>query len=391
VSDLTVTRMDDEVYARFTVPRQNVDNVGPADIARVELYAITADRALQGQDPDDVRERATLVASELVRPPLPPPPESKEGARIPALPPAPGVDQGAVVVMREPLTAETRVPVDVPDVEDRRPAVPTAGDVPRPLVLPAESAGLQRYYFVIGVTRRGREGPASGFVPAPLGPTSSAPGRPEITVDEQSMTIRWAPAADARGSTEATTADVLPSRPVVPGPPATTYDVYEVSKDPVALNASPSLPTPLTPAPVGALEFSQTGITLGKQRCFVVRPVDIVSGIHVRGPSSSVACASFADTFLPGAPGKLGAVATSGMISLIWEPSAAKDLAGYLVLRGDSPDATLTPLMSEPIRETTYRDGSVRPDVRYVYAVVAVDTAGNRSTESNRIEETARP
>ena len=38
---------------------------------------------------------------------------------------------------------------------------------------------------------------------------------------------------------------------------------------------------------------------------------------------------------------------------------------------------------------TTYRDETVKPGVRYIYAVVAVDKAGNRSAESNRVEETA--
>ena len=35
-------------------------------------------------------------------------------------------------------------------------------------------------------------------------------------------------------------------------------------------------------------------------------------------------------------------------------------------------------------------DDTVRPASRYTYAVVAVDKAGNRSAESNRVEETAR-
>ena len=66
------------------------------------------------------------------------------------------------------------------------------------------------------------------------------------------------------------------------------------------------MPTPLTPAPIGALEFAQSDITLGTERCFVVRPVDIVNGIHVRGPASPVVCASFADTFPPRAAKRAG-------------------------------------------------------------------------------------
>jgi fibronectin type 3 domain-containing protein len=181
----------------------------------------------------------------------------------------------------------------------------------------------------------------------------------------------------------------LPSRSVVAGPPATTYDVYEVKKDSAAGNVSPAMLAPLTPAPLGTLEFSQP-ITLGAERCFVVRPVDILAGVHVRGPASPVACASFADTFAPAPAGRLDTAATAGRISLIWEASPAEDLAGYIVLRGEGADATLTPLNPKPIAETTYTDDSVKPGVQYTFAVVAVDKAGNRSTESNRVQETAR-
>ena len=103
-----------------------------------------------------------------------------------------------------------------------------------------------------------------------------------------------------------------------------------------------------------------------------------------------MACASFEDTFPPASPGRLDAVATPGTISLIWEASDAADLAGYHVLRGEAGSATLTDLTTEPVLATSYRDESVKPGVRYIYAVIAIDKAGNRSAESNRVEETAR-
>ena len=50
------------------------------------------------------------------------------------------------------------------------------------------------------------------------------------------------------------------------------------------------------------------------------------------------------------------------------------------------------PITPTPIRETTYRDTTVTPGVRYVYAIVAVDraTPPNMSPQSTRVEETAR-
>jgi len=58
-------------------------------------------------------------------------------------------------------------------------------------------------------------------------------------------------------------------------------------------------------------------------------------------------------------------------------------------------DEDLAPVRIFRVRylsETTFRDTSVQVGVRYVYAVIAVDTANpaNRSPESARTEETAR-
>nr|MBA3948794.1 hypothetical protein [Acidobacteriota bacterium] len=52
----------------------------------------------------------------------------------------------------------------------------------------------------------------------------------------------------------------------------------------------------------------------------------------------------------------------------------------------------LAPLFAAPITDAMYKDATIEAGKRYVYAVVAVDTAtpANRSAESNRVEETGR-
>jgi len=394
-ADFSVSRIEDDVYVQFTVPGLNVDGIGPADIARVELYAVTAEREPRlgdQMDFDDLRLLSTLVASEQVRRPTPPVPPVKEGfPPIPLPPPGPGVDQGTVVVVLDSLTPAARMSVPLPEPDAPRTGAALELDLARPLVAPLDGdGGPQRYYYSVGVSPRGRYGPPTAFVPAPLGNTSGAPPEPQLTVDETSWTIRWEAPSGARGSIDPPEPGLLPSRPIVPGPAPTTFDVYEVPRNAPA-DGPPAVPAPVTPAPVGTREFTHANSTLGVERCFYVRPVDIVNGVHVRGPASPTICASFADTFPPSPAGNLDAVAVPAAISLIWEPSPAIDLAGYLVLRGDAGSATLTPLMEAPISELSYRDGSVRSGLRYIYAIVAVDKSGNRSPESNRIEETARP
>ena len=83
------------------------------------------------------------------------------------------------------------------------------------------------------------------------------------------------------------------------------------------------------------------------------------------------------------------AIPSDGAINLIWEPNTEKDLAGYLVLRGTAAAGTLEPITPAPIQETSFKDG-VQPGVAYVYAVKAVDRAGNESPLSARVTETAR-
>ncbi len=114
--------------------------------------------------------------------------------------------------------------------------------------------------------------------------------------------------------------------------------------------------------------------------------------MDVEGPASAPGCVTPRDTFPPPAPGALEAVAGASVISLIWEAVDAPDLAGYLVFRGTAPGEATTPLTPEPIGATSFEDRTVTAGVRYVYVVVAVDSATpvNRSLPSNRAEETAR-
>ena len=73
-------------------------------------------------------------------------------------------------------------------------------------------------------------------------------------------------------------------------------------------------------------------------------------------------------------------------------PLREADLGGYLVLRGEAPGDTLSPLTPAPIPDTSFNDTTVRRGGTYVYEVVAVDkeTPPNRSAASNRVEETIR-
>jgi len=415
VTTVTPQRVGDDVYVSFAVPSTNTDGQKPADIGTIEVYAVTADRAPATEKQRDV---ATLIATLPVRPILPDLPVSSNGTPPPPIPLPPGVDQAASVAVKETLTAEVRVPIELP-IEKPVIKLESTSDTTEPfgaLVAPPPSVLPHRHYFVVAISPRGRKSPPSTPVSAPLETGSSAPGAPIVTNTASEMRITWPPSPDARSATillpptvkpvpgaNATPGNITPRVPTPLAPlvakslgfntQATTYNIYEVAQTPATVDPfATRLPAPLTPTPVADTEYAVKGVAFGVERCFEVRPVDQIFGATVIGPASPRTCFTAKDSFPPTAPKSLAAIAGSGVINLIWDANTESDLAGYIVLRGEAPGDTLQPVTKEPVTVTSYRDESVKVGVRYVYAVIAVDRAvpANVSPQSNRAEETAR-
>jgi len=418
VTAVTPQRIGGDVYLSFTVPDTNADGQTPADIAAVDVYGITS---IVAPETEEQRDAASLIATLPVRAILPELPVPANGSPPPPLPVPPGVDRGAAVAVKEALTEESRKVVELPPGGSLRAQPPVDPDdeelvnrVAGPLVAPPPAELPRRHYFVIAKSPRGRESVPSTPVSVPLEAGSSAPGAPVVTHTASDITITWTAPPDARASTfqlppsvkpTSGAANVSPSNPtpkVVPpltakslgfNSEATTYHVYDVTaaatgaaEDPYAI----TVPAAITPAPIADTEFAIKGVGFDVERCFEVRPVDRIFGAVVIGPASPRTCITPKDTYPPAAPRSLAAIAGAGVINLIWDANGEGDLAGYLVLRGAAPGDTLQPVTPEPVAVTSYRDETVTPGTRYVYVVVAVDRAGNRSEQSNRAEETAR-
>ncbi len=133
---------------------------------------------------------------------------------------------------------------------------------------------------------------------------------------------------------------------------------------------------------VAGIEFEHGGLEFGKEQCYVVRGVQSIQNVSIETEPSAKTCVTPTDTFAPQTPRDLRAVAEPGAINLVWEPNTEADLAGYIVWRGEAPGDTLVPITPQPIRDASYRDTDAKPGVRYIYAVVAVDSATKRNSSA---------
>jgi hypothetical protein len=406
VDSLAAHRQGSTVRLQLTLPSTNQDKTTPADLERVEIYGFTeraedVDRR-RIPTPRDLRRLATLVTEIEVRPP-PPPRRSSEGEdetdEPPEPPPPEPTDlrpgQGDTVSAVEELTEATLVPVSLPRAKQEKPAGQApVRDVEPPKVVapvltqPVTSPPLIRTYIAIPISSRNRDGAPTSRVMVPLGVSVIAPPAPSLAHTKEEIEVSWEPPQGAPGRIQAPPEKGdLRSRPVLGQSSVYTYNVYESADESAATGVEPLNRRPLEEPP-----YADARIEFGARRCYVIRSVFSFGGVRIESDPSPPACITPADTFAPAAPAGLAAVGSEGGISLIWEPATEADLAGYLVLRGEAGSETLQPLTPAPIRETTYRDTDVRPGVRYAYAVVAVDNAtpANRSTESERVEESAR-
>jgi large repetitive protein len=85
----------------------------------------------------------------------------------------------------------------------------------------------------------------------------------------------------------------------------------------------------------------------------------------------------------PITPTALNARVDGGDVRLTWQASASADIRGYIVLRTDATGAVVR-VNTVPVNATTYVD-SGRPDMTYLYQVLAVNTDNNESAATTSV------
>jgi hypothetical protein len=379
VRDMTARRVGSDVFVKLTLPARNVDTSTPVNLGRVELYGYTG---LSAPPPTRFTTVAALVGT--VEPPA---------------------QTGEVATLRDTLMPDELVPGPAP----ARVGGPGGPAIPGTAVPTADARGsMKRFYMAIAFSDRGRPGPPSPVIELPLTPVPDAPLEVRAAYTADAVILTWEPSGGVVGflldRALPPAASPLDDPPLVGregtlpvGP--TTYNVYrETAPDPSAPPVAESAPmaappVPLNPTPIASFGFTDALRIDGRQRCYTVTAVRGTGDRAIEGGPSAPACVTPVDTFPPTPPAGVSPIASDGEISLVWEANSEPDLRGYVVLRGEAGDATLTPVTDQVVQETRFTDRSVRPGVTYVYAVTAVDTRlpqPNVSAESERVEVTAR-
>ena len=92
------------------------------------------------------------------------------------------------------------------------------------------------------------------------------------------------------------------------------------------------------------------------------------------------------DRYPPAPPTGLIVFAEPGRARVLWEPSVATDLAGYLVYRRTTDGSGFDRLTAEPGLELEYLDEAVASGRGYSYYVSAVDLSGNESEAGETVD-----
>lgn len=340
VKDLTVVQQGPRLLLSFTYPTVTPAGTALAGISAVEIWSVSRVAPAGKPGPIDAREFGNVAK----------PVQKVEGADLTS------ATSGSRIDIALPLPPTLLTP-PTPAATIPAPATPPAATTPAPPAGPQPQAG---YFAVRTFGKNGDRSELSNIVSlAPTAPPAS-PARVTVTARGDGVLVEWI-------SVEGT---------------VTGYNVYRRGAQERA-NAKPV-------HTAGAQEKSWLDSTARFGQSYIYG----VTALSQTQPPIESAIASehevrYVDRFAPPAPTELVALAETGRVRLVWRPSEAEDVAGYIVYRRAADGGKFERVTPKPVEAAEYVDTAVAGGRTYTYRVTAVDQAGNESGPGNEVRATA--
>jgi len=342
VKDLTVVQQGNRLLMSFSYPQVTPAGTALEGISAVEVFSASIPAPGGTATPLDPRA-FTGVAKPI---------QKIMGADLTA---ATAGSRIEISLPLPPTAAPTSAPpASTPPATTTPPAAGTTA-TPAPAT-PAAPAPLASYYAVRTYGREGDKSDLSNvsFV-VPKAPPAS-PTRVTVTPRGDGVLVEWAPVEGA----------------------AAGYNIYRRN----AQERSSGKPVHTS----GAQEKSWLDNTARFGQSYIYSVTALAQATPV--VESSVGSeheVRYVDRFAPPPPTELVALAEARRVRLVWRPSEADDLAGYLVYRRVGETGAFVKVTQQPVVSAEFIDTAIAARQTYTYRVTAVDQAGNESAPGGEV------
>ena len=332
VKDLTVVQQGPQLLLSFTYPTVTPAGTALGGISAVEIWSVGRPAPDGKANPLDVKEFGPVAK----------PVQKLAGADLTSATSGSRID---ISLPLPPTTATAPAPAATP--------APVPGTAP---AAPAGPTPLAAYFAVRTFGKKGDRSDFSNIVSVVPKTPPAAPQQVTATARGDGILVEWTPVAGT-----------------VAG-----YNVYRRGSTERA-NAKPVH----TAGPTEKSWLDNTA-KFGQGYIYSVTALS-----QIQPPIESAIAAErevrYVDRFPPPAPTELVALAEAGRVRLVWRPSEAEDVAGYIVYRRVDETGKFERVTPQPVVAAEFVDTAVAAGKTYVYRVTAVDQTGNESGPGNEV------
>ncbi len=332
VKDLTVVQQGSQILLSFTYPAVTPAGTALGGISAVEIWSVGRPAPGGKASPLDVKEFGPVAK----------PVQKVTGADLTTATSGNRID---ISLPLPPTTATAPAPTTTP--------APAPGTTP---ASPAEPTPLAAYFSVRTFGKEGDRSDFSNIVSVVPKAPPAAPQQVTATARGDGILVEWTPVAGT----------------------VVGYNIYRRSSTERA-NAKPVH----TAGPTEKSWLDNTA-RFGNGYIYSVTALS-----QIQPPIESAIAAErevrYVDRFPPPAPTELVALAEAGRVRLVWRPSEAEDVAGYIVYRRAEEGGQFQRVTPQPVVAAEYVDTAVAAGKTFVYRVTAVDQTGNESGPGNEV------